>query len=85
MWAWLLSFFATKAVPVVKHAVWRTISVVCVLLVVGGIIWSIYVTVVRPHTKPTSTQTVQSGGVANTFQIKMGFGSCARISPEIKK
>ena len=76
---WLTSFFVSKAVPAVTHAVWRTISVLCVLLVVAGLGWSIYVTLIRPHTKPNPTTTVQSGGVNNTYQIKVGFGGCARL------
>ena len=85
MWPWLVSFFATKAVPAVQHAVWRTISVLCVLAVVAGLVWSVYVTLIRPHTKPDPTQTVQAGGIANTWNVKIGLGGCARFAPEVKK
>ncbi len=81
MWAWLVSLFISKAVPTVKHALWRTISVVCVLLVVGVVVLGAY-RIINP--KPTHTQV---GGVSYNYEIKLGFGSCARIpSPmEIKK
>jgi hypothetical protein len=85
MWAWLLSFFTSKAVPAIQHSIWRTLSVVCVLLVVGGLFWSIYVSFIKPHTKPTPTTTVQSGGIANTYEIKVGLGGCARFYPEVRK
>jgi TRAP-type C4-dicarboxylate transport system permease small subunit len=76
MWAWLASFFVSKAVPEIKHAIWRTISVICVLGAIGFFIyagWRIF------HPKPTSTTTVQSGGVAYTYDIKVGFGGCVRL------
>ncbi len=81
MWAWLISFFTNKALPEIKHAIWRTISVICVLLVVGGLIWSVYITMVKPHTKPTPTQQQQAGTINNTtynYTIKPTFG-CMRI------
>lgn len=85
MWPWLASFFVSKAVPEVKHAIWRTISVLSVLLVIVGLGWTVYVALIRPHTKPTPTQTVQSGGVANTWNVKVGMGGCAKFTPDMKK
>ena len=81
MWAWLVGLL----VPAAKHAILRTISVVCVLLVIGGVSWSIYVTLIRPHTKPTPTTTVESGGTANTYNVKVGLGGCARFDREVRK
>jgi hypothetical protein len=41
---------------VVKHSLLRTLSVVCTLLVIGGLIWAIYLAFIKPHYKPTPTQ-----------------------------
>ena len=81
MWAWLVGLL----VPAAKHAILRTISVICVLAVIGGLVWAIYVAFIRPTTKPNPTTTVQSGGVANTYNVKVGLGGCARFSPITKK
>lgn len=48
--------------------------------ILGGltIAWIIYAGVIRPVTKPNPT-TVQTGGVSYTYDIKLGFGSCAKF------
>ena len=49
-----------------------------------GLAWAVYAGIIRPTTKPNPSTTVQSGGVANTYNAKVSFG-CVRITPEIKK
>jgi hypothetical protein len=44
---------AIAAGNAVKHSLMRTVSVICTLLVMGGLGWAVYVTVIRPHTKGT--------------------------------
>ncbi len=91
MWTWLASFFVGKAVPYLAKGWERFISILVWVLVITGLSWSVYVTVIKPHIKPTptttNTQNVQPGGVANTtnvtYEIKVGFGGCARI-PQVK-
>ena len=69
MWAWLASFFISKAVPEVKHAIWRTISVVCVLAIIvilGLGIKRLF------YPKPTTTQV---GGVSYHYDIHPNYRS----------
>jgi len=80
MWMWLTSFFVSKAVPAVQHALWRTVSVLCV---VGVLAFFGYAGYKIFHPKPTTT--VQAGGVSNTYEIKVGFGGCIRLPTEVKK
>lgn len=56
---------AAKAI--VGHQLRRTLGVICTLLVLAGIGWTIYVTVVRPHTKPNPTTTQIAEGIINTY------------------
>ena len=72
MWAWLASFFISKAVPVAKHAIWRTVSVVCVIAVLAVLVLGVK-RIFYP--KPTSTQT---GGVSYHYDIHPMFG-CMRL------
>lgn len=84
-------FLIAKAADFSATALGKATSVVIkgllVLGVIALVVWSAYVTFVKPHTNPTPTTTVQSGGVAYTYQIKVGFGGCIRlpIKPEVKK
>ena len=57
---------------------------VMIALLVAMVGWMVYVTMIKPHTNPTPTQQVQSGGIAYTYDIKVGFGGCARIPMEVK-
>ena len=82
MWAWLASFFVSKAVPEVKHAIWRTISVVCVITVIAFLILGVK-RIFYP--KPSHTTTVESGGTAYTYDIKVGFGGCLRLPMKMEK
>jgi len=45
--------------------------------------WLVYAGAIKPviNPEPTTTQNVQSGGTATTYDydIKVGFGGCARI------
>ena len=49
----------------VKHALTRTFSVICVLLVIGGIGWAIYAGIIRPTTKPNPTTTQNAQQIEN--------------------
>lgn len=76
-------FLWGKAFDMSATAVGKAVSVVVKGLVVLGIIalivWSGYVTFVKPHTNPCPTTTVQDGGTANQYTVKVGFGGCARF------
>ena len=43
------------------------------------LIWGLYAGLIKPVIKPTPTTTVQSGGVVYHYEIKVGFGGCARM------
>lgn len=68
MWTTILAFFGKG---------WeRFLSIFAYLLILVFIIyagWRVF------NPKPTATTTVQSGGVKNEYNIKLGFGSCARL------
>lgn len=53
------------AVGVIKHSLARTISVISTLLVIVGLGWAIYITVIRPHTKPNPTTTQKAETIQN--------------------
>jgi predicted permease len=57
----------SKALGATKHAILRTLSVVCVLTVIAGIGWSVYVALIRPHTKPNPTTTQNANTINNTY------------------
>jgi len=76
MWAWIASFFVSKAVPEIKHAMWRTLSVLCVIAVIAVLVLGVK-RILYP--RPTSTQT---GGVSYHYNIRSTFG-CMRL-PIIK-
>ena len=67
----------------VKHAVERTISVITVLAVlglVGFVLWSVYVAVIKPHTNPTRTTDQHAEQINNPgYEQKPGFGGCAHM------
>jgi hypothetical protein len=48
--------------------------------IVAGLLvaWIIYAGLLKPVLCPTPT-TTQTGGTSNTYNIKVGFGGCARI------
>jgi hypothetical protein len=82
-------FLMSKAVDFSATAMGKAVSVVVKGLIVLGIIalivWSCYVTFVKPHLNPTPTTTVQSGGISNSYQIKVGFGGCMRLPVKAEK
>ena len=62
-------------VSAIKHSVMRTVSVVCVLLVVAGLAWAVYAGIIRPVTKPNPA-TTQNASQINNYYIypnKKGF------------
>jgi branched-subunit amino acid ABC-type transport system permease component len=67
--------------PVAKNVGWLLLKALVYALVILGLAWCVYVTVIRPTTKPNPT-TVQTGGVSYT--IKVGFGGCIRLPTPIK-
>ena len=68
--------FSMNTVLKILSLVFKILLIVGVPVVAG---WFVYATIIKPHTNPVPTTTVQSGGVSNTYQIKVGFGGCARI------
>lgn len=67
--------FGTKVVEATKHSIMRTISVLCVLAVMAGLAWAVYVAFVKPNTKPNATQKYEAQ-VINVYYIypnKKGF------------
>jgi hypothetical protein len=68
---------AAQAGVSVAHAIMRTISVVCVLLVVVGLGAAVYFGFIRPTTKPNPTTTQQGEQINNyNYEPRMTFG-CA--------
>lgn len=70
------------------HAVMRTLSVLCVLLVFAGIGWAVYVTVVRPHTKPNPTTTEYADNIYKheVSQPRVWFGCMSiQVRDELRK
>ena len=81
----------SKAVDFSATALGKAVSVVIKGLIVLGLIalvvWSIYVTIIKPHTNPTPTQEQNAKTIQNdNYTIKVGFGGCARfpIRPDKK-
>ena len=67
MWTVIIGFLAKG---------WeRFLSVAVYLVLAGLILFACY----RQFFHPAPTTTVQSGGIANTYNVKIGFGGCARI------
>lgn len=57
------------------HAVKRTFSVIATMLIIAGLGWAIYVTVVRPHTKPNATTKQEAESITNfNYDVKPTFG-----------
>ena len=68
---------AAQAGVGIYHAIMRTISVVCVLLVIVGLGAAVYFGFIRPNTKPNASTTQQAGQISNYYyQPKVTFG-CA--------
>jgi hypothetical protein len=53
----IVAELGVKAVQGAKHWIMTTIRVVAVIGIIALIGWSLYVTIVRPHTKPNPTTT----------------------------
>lgn len=71
-------------VDAVRHSVMRTISVVCVLLVVAGLSWAVYAGIIRPVTKPNPSNTQQ--GQRDNYNVTVAprsYFGCMRF--DIKK
>lgn len=51
------------AVQATKHAVMRTISVICVLLVCAGLYWAVYRTFIKP--RPTESYAQKAETIQN--------------------
>ncbi len=57
-------------VQVVKHSLMRTVSVFCVLAIIGLIGWCIYVVVIKPQTNPLKNQEQIAESITNIHEIK---------------
>ena len=51
----------------VVHSLQRTLSVVCTLLVIGGLCWAIYVAFVKPNVNPNATTTQNAEQIDNVY------------------
>ena len=56
-------------VDTVKHAVFRTISVICVLLVCAGLYWAVYRTFIKPRPTESYAQVIQAGGTNFNIEV----------------
>ena len=67
---------AIAGINAVKHSIMRTISVICVLLVIAGLSWAIYAGIIRPITKPnpSNTQQGQRDNYNYSIQPRSYFG-----------
>ena len=54
---------------VVKHSLLRTLSVICVLLVVAGLYYAVYRTFIKPRPTESYAQVVQAGGTNYNIEI----------------
>ena len=83
LWAKVFDFSGTT--------IFKILSLVFKVMVIVGLpilaLWMVYAAVVKPHTNSTPTTTVESGGTAYNYQVKVGFGGCIRMpaAKEIKK
>jgi flagellar biosynthesis/type III secretory pathway M-ring protein FliF/YscJ len=68
-------------VQAVKHSVMRTVSVLCVLLVIAGIAWAVYAGIIRPITKPNASTSQKAEAITNNYINP----STAEIVEAIKK
>lgn len=86
-----------KIGQVIWHAIARFVSVICVGLIIVAVAWSIYVSFVRPHTKPNPTQTVnqEAAKIENNeyyyperrglIDLKLGFVKISLFEKETYK
>jgi hypothetical protein len=58
-----------KGVEVTKHAILRTISVICVLFVCAGIYYAVYRTFIKPRPTESYAQVIQAGGTNYNIEI----------------
>ena len=64
----------------VWHSVRRFVSVVCVLLVIVGIGWAIYVMAIKPHVNPVKTTSQRAEQIVNpTLEPKISPFGCVSI------
>ena len=63
-----------------KHAIMRTISVICVLLVIAGICWAVYSAFIKPTTNPNETTSQNAEEIINnTNAPSAGMLGCASL------
>lgn len=82
-------FLAKKALDFTLPTLGKCLSVVVKGLIVLGVIaliaWSIYVTVVRPHTKPNPTTKQEAEEIINYQTPKVMFGCMRWELPKERK
>ena len=62
------------------HSVKRFVSVLCVALVIGAIVWAAYITFIKPHYNPLKTQTQTADEIINyNVDPKPMFFGCANF------
>ena len=74
-----------KTGEVVKHSLARTLSVVCVMLVLGGIGWAVYAGIIRPVTKPIPTTTQKADKITNNYNNPKPQEIANVIEEQVKK
>ena len=58
-----------EGIGLARHAIMRTLSVICVLLVCVGLYWAVYRTFIKPRATESYAQVVQSGGINYNIEI----------------
>jgi disulfide bond formation protein DsbB len=82
------AFSIIKAIDITPSALGKSVSVVIkgllVILLIAGLGWGIYVTMVKPHIKPTPT-TFQEGTITNNYINPTANELTDIINTQIKK
>ena len=76
----------SSGIGIAWHSIRRTISVLCVIAVLGGIAWLIYVGMIRPHTKPNANvKNTADQMIQYTIEPRPTFFGCANFRIEQAK
>ena len=64
----------TSGIGLARHAIMRTLSVICVLLVCAGLYYAVYRTFIKPRPTESYSQLVQAGGT--NYNIEYNYNEC---------
>lgn len=87
MWVWFVRWISGFAIFGGQKGE-RIGKILFVSVIAGFVFYFFWVTVIKPHINPVPTTRVESGGNYCHYEIKVGFGGCARMpnqSPRIIK